>query len=217
MDMKTVTVIAWSIALGVLAIDAIRPGDLYSQVAIPVQSDSARLPRDCPMASQVLTSGEPATKRSWALRRIGSCGANGGRTVAAILKARRSERSRGRELNQVVEAGLGLLDRTLYNTALEVATDPLAGDAARVQAFRILLSQVNPTSPPAYEELTGERPSSSVFDWGPTHGEPLPAGYRAEVLAAASRVERQNPPTPVAEAARTVAGAARFAIRHQRP
>jgi hypothetical protein len=106
-----------------------------------------------------------------------------------------------------------LLDRTLYESAVEVASDRSAGVAARVQAFRILLSQVDPTSPPTYEELAEGRLSSLVFDWGPAYGEPLPSDFRVRIFAAASEVASQRPPAQVKEAAEVVKTAARLALR----
>ena len=135
--------------------------------------------------------------------------------LARMLRTLRSEHARTPELERVVTASLGVLDRTLFEAAVEIARDQGAGHVARIQSFRILLSQVDPTSPPEYEELTAGRLSALHFDWGPTHGEPLPSGYIGIVLNVADSVVSGSSEGDVREAAEVVRSAARIALRRR--
>jgi len=201
--------------LAILCIAAAHEPRLSAQSVTATQSDSVHHRNDCRLAVQVLQHGEPAGKWGWALGRIGACGADGGRVIGGVLLARRHEAVRSRALDEIVNGGLGLLDRTLYEAAMEVASDRSAGTAARVQAFRILLSQIDLSSPPTYEDLAEGAPRSIIYDWSPAFGQPLPAGYVNAVLDVATAVVNQNPSTPVYKAAQVVRSAASVAIRRK--
>lgn len=197
-----------AIALGALPVHAQHTGG-------SAQPDTVHLRNACRLAAQVLERGQPANRHEWALSRIAGCGAEGGRALAASLARVRSATSRTQEMELLVGAALGFLDRSVYTTAVDIARDPSAGEVARVQAFRILLSQVRPSSPPTYEELAAGVPGEVMYDWHPTAGEPLPQDFRAEVAATGTSVLAQNPPAAVREAAYAVRIAARTAQRRK--
>jgi hypothetical protein len=107
--------VAGALCAGAMFVTPLRAQDSgSSSPSCPAQARN-----DCRLAKQVLQTGQPTNKRRWALGRIAGCGGEGGRVIAELLTARRHEVARTRELDEVVSAGLGLLDRKLYESALE--------------------------------------------------------------------------------------------------
>lgn len=139
--------VRWTIAL--LSLLMLHAAPAVAQV----RPDSAPHRSDCRLARQVLLHGQPANKRPWALGYIVTCGAGAGETVAEILRRHRSDVTVARELDELVTAVSGLVDRGLALAALDVARDPGAGTAARVQALRLLYFQVRPGAIVEYASL----------------------------------------------------------------
>ncbi len=183
---------------------------------MPVQGSVAASPlsvrdRDeSRLVEQVLVHGEPAEKRSWALRRIAGCGATGGRVVASILRDHRADTRCEPTLDILVEASSGLVDRTIFTTALELATDRAAGAGARVQAIRLLFLQLHPGSHQPFAAFANaEQPLDPEGAHYPVVGEPLPHDFESTIEAQLRLVESDaHAPGSVRNAARLVSAAA---------
>lgn len=138
---------------------------------------------DCRLAHQVLTLGQPAKKRAWALSVAPSCGPLGGEALAHILREHRGDVAWTQASEDIVLAATNLIDRSLFETGLHIAADPSAGPVARVQAVRVVYHQFNPG---VYEEYAGFVEGSSlkglavgamrISSEPPARAEPLPVG-----------------------------------------
>lgn len=111
---------------------------------------------DCRLASQVLTTGNPAPHREWALRFIGSCGSEGP-TALAVQWTR--ARGSGEELEQLVRSSARLRDARLYRELRATAQDPARPPAVRVGAMLVLSRYSDPHNA---IWLTDLRPPSPV-------------------------------------------------------
>jgi hypothetical protein len=102
---------------------------------------AAKHQSDCRLASQVLTTGNPAPHRDWALRFIGSCASEGpGALAAQWLRVRES----GAELDQLVRSSARLRDARLYTQLRKSAQDPATPPAVRVAAMLVLSRYTDP-------------------------------------------------------------------------
>jgi hypothetical protein len=174
-------------------------------------------PHRCRLASQILTTGRPAHKRGWALSHITLCGPEGGMALARALEGIRSATVRTDEMESLLFAASEIEDRTLYEAALRIAADSTAGDVGRVQAMRVLLSQVSPWTVQTYEEtVSGNVLVGSGITGSRSMGTPLPSGYEAEVERILTTVADAGPPGPVRNAALNVAAEARAEERLRR-
>jgi hypothetical protein len=187
-----------------------------SSLSAQVGSTPGDPSHQCRLARQILTSGHPANKRSWAMSYIGACGAEGGAVLAREVDNLRTAATRTPEMEQLVATGRELQDRSVYEAALRVATNPRAEAVGRVQAMRVLLGQVV-TTLQSYEATVAD--SALVGDGlteGPLVGTPLPIGYEGETARALAAVADASPPGPVRNAALNVARQARSADRLHR-
>lgn len=100
---------------------------------------------DCRLAAQVIATGTVEPKSDWALSMISSCGAEGGRALAAAVR-QSSSSSDTTWLNRLTQRALYLHDGQLYRAALEVAGATHASVPARIFAFRTLVNHVEPTT-----------------------------------------------------------------------
>jgi hypothetical protein len=144
---------------------------------------------ECRLANQVLTQGQPANQRDRALRIITTCGPLGGVTIGQLLRDHRHEGAWTEGLEEVVRLTADLADRSIYNSAVEIAADPAAGTAARVQALRVLYYQITPGSLDPYESFLPDTRRSYVrMLHGPAIGEPLPPDAVHELFTLASGI-----------------------------
>lgn len=160
------------LALGLLLLGCVWSMPVSTQV---VPADSIRHRNDCRLARQVLEHGHPASKRVWALSHFVSCGPEAGLVAANVLSQHRDDEGFSRELDEIVSAATSLVDGRMAAAALEIAIDPGAGKAARVQALRLLYAQVRPGVNVPYVRIiqTGERSSMDAFGHINTRVEPL--------------------------------------------
>lgn len=106
--------------------------------------DSARAAKhrsDCRLASQVLTTGNPAPHREWALQFIGSCGSDG---PAALALQWTRARGPGEELEQLVRSSARLRDARLYRQLRATTQDGSRPPAVRVGAMLVLTRYTDP-------------------------------------------------------------------------
>jgi hypothetical protein len=166
---------------------------------------TARHEAECRQAHEVLTRHERHPRTEWAVQRVQSCGAMGGEALAAALRRHRHAGEPSAALEQVARMSLLLIDASIFEAALEIAGDPGAGVAARVQAIRIVRTQIRPGSFPPYEwflpDTQADRGIMVIHvAWGrPLHADAL---HQAHELAGRTRGDAGVHPHVRAAAAR---------------
>lgn len=166
--------------------------------------DSILQRNECRLAHQVLTLGQPADRREWALDVIDRCGDLGGEAIASLIREYRNVSQPGGELEQVVRRTRYLVSPMIFDAAWEVAMDAGAGTVARVQSIRILLTQLSPGTLAPYESF---RDNNSALIGG-THteaalwSEPLPEeAYTTTESRLRDLLDDGATPSPVRNAA----------------
>lgn len=199
------------LALGLIAVlAALAVTDGSADAQEPEGRDrgqEAKHKAQCRLAHQVLTRGQPAVKRDWALGKIGTCEELGGEAIASELERLRSTEARTQELESVVLATSRFVDREVAQTALDIASDPSAGVVARVQAIRILSYQLSPGTNAPYESFV--EPGGGIFVRATEPvvvGEPLPANMSETIHNTLADIrDAASAPEPVRTAAENVA------------
>lgn len=195
--------------------------------AQPEHADSIVHRNNCRLAAQVLLTGHPAVKHAWALEYVVTCGRQGGEVMATLFQRHRNQVTRSAALDEITESAMGFVDRTLALAVADIAADENAGYAARVQAFRVVYSQVHPEALVTYERISRSgithMPSSDsgvtvvriepieadwVIDRGTARGEPLqPDDFAMIQLRLVAAAESTTQPAGIREAARNTVGA----------
>ena len=184
---------------------------LTSSALAQGQSQEKRHEGKCRLAHQVLTKGQPAVKRDWALGYVSACRELGGEALAAALRSHRTAVARSDELTKLVVSTSLLIDRDVLNAALEVASDPTAGRVARVEAIRILSFQIRPGTFAPYQAFVApdsalSAPSTVSTGESPVVGEPLPDDAFDRVATILfDLADAPSTPEPVTVAAQSVA------------
>jgi hypothetical protein len=166
---------------------------------------------DCRLAHQVLTHGQPAVKRDWALAIIHGCGPLGGEALAHLLRKHRFDTERGPELEEIVTNTTRFTDRSIYEAAMEIAQEPTAGEVARIQALRALFNQLTPGNFAPYESfVTDSLVPAGISTYHTYTATPLPEDAYEKIHEAMSMIRASKAtPEPVRRAAMIVAVAAR--------
>jgi hypothetical protein len=167
----------WALALALCL-----PGGLAAQGDVDEHHRN-----DCRLAEQVLTLGQPADRRDWALETVPSCGASGGGVLATQLQARHGDATDTPALEALVYATSRMTDASLFRAGLELGADPSAGAAARAAGWRVALYQLVPGSyaPPQPVDESGEAPvAGAAMTAAPMAGAPLPADAPAQARQA---------------------------------
>lgn len=176
---------------------------------------------ECRLAHQVLTQGQPADKRDWAVGKTRTCPSLGGEAIASELDRLRTVDQRTDELERVVLATSSFVDRRIVSRALDIASDAAAGTAARVQAIRVLSHQMAPSALTQYEQFV-QPPSGPLVlkiniptTGGFTEGDqPVTAVDVQQIAETLERVAEDGAAAPeVRNAAMLVAGTARAQSR----
>ena len=174
-----------AVGLLVLAASLGVPARLLAQA----DPDSVRHRNDCRLAAQVVTLGQPAIRRTWALRTLPTCGAVGGRAIAEALRAASTAQRWEQGLEDIVMLSSVLHDAQIFSAAADIAANPGAGKAARIQAIRVLYFQIGRGRTDPYESFLAEASDGPTYvpvsDYPFAIGEPLPrdAGTRAARVA----------------------------------
>lgn len=163
-------------------------GRLQGQ-AVP---DSVHLRNDCRLAAQVLRTGQPANKRTWAEAFIPSCGSEGAAVLAETWTAR-SLSDDTLELNSLRRSLQQVRDERIFRSLLQSVESPSASSSARLVAWSLLFNTFNRSAwlPESEWEIT---PVDEVCSVGYISGgrpivvDPLPTDYRQQIDAAAQRV-----------------------------
>jgi hypothetical protein len=156
--------------------------------------EDVHLRNDCRLAAQVLRTGQPATKTSWAWAVISLC-ANDGPPVLAELWASVSSDDSARA-ETVLNASSRLRDQRIADAARRVAMNPANTDAVRLSGIILLIRYADPHSGLAVPLLVapdgwtpGRRVRMISGGWGPhkipqTEGEvPLGADFGNSVVS----------------------------------
>jgi hypothetical protein len=158
-------------------------------------ADSVSLQARCDSAAQVLRTGNPPSRSEWATAFIHSCGADAiaNANVAALNRLRLTPDSG--ELEQVWNQLQDFRDARVYRVAVEIARDPQATETARIDALLWLLRLRAPSNFATKSDVTGGFDSGGNVVGGcgrfshlagPSpyiDGQPLPAGFAAEITA----------------------------------
>jgi hypothetical protein len=146
--------------------------------AIPVSAqehhanpDAAALRNDCRLARQVLLHGQPANKREWALGIAPNCGTDGADAIAHQLRQARTAQARTPALDAIANAAVMIIDEQIYVAARSIAVDASAGEAARVHALGIWLSQVTAGDILPYDALVSDPATGGELIFGPSVSE----------------------------------------------
>lgn len=105
-----------------LTIAAAEPLFALAEAAGAQASDTAsrvRLRAECRLAHQVLTKGQPAVKREWALRYIGSCA----QQQEVVLEMWKEPPVAQEELSRLFELSRKIRDRRIFRRAAKIADD----------------------------------------------------------------------------------------------
>jgi hypothetical protein len=160
---------------------------LRNAPALAQQDSIVQHRNDCRFAIQIIATGTPAAHRPWAFGQIDRCGSEGGRALAQALQGLRDVGVRTHDSERLVNAASGFRDRAIYETAMTLADDRGSTVFARVTALRVLLSLINPSLAPGYEDMISESHLFSIdFDPRTVHGEPLPPDYLIAIASRAS-------------------------------
>ena len=122
------------------------------------ESIDARHRADCRLAGQVLTTGQPATHRAWALEMIDQCQDTGPAVLATLWS---NAPSVAATLDSLTVPSVRLWDQRLFNALVTVAKSRGAADLKRVAALIVLATYAEPYSGMSLQELTDPRPDSS--------------------------------------------------------
>jgi len=133
---------------------------------------------DCRLAAQVLTTGQPHTKRNWARGYIANCENEG---VPAIVQEWRNVPSDTAAVVQLMRASTSIRDMRIYEQARSVAVDRSRSDVIRVGAMHVLDSYVNPQHagwfmdrPPADGQVRRVYPANAYAMHAPFTNGPIP-------------------------------------------
>lgn len=188
---------------------------LPTESAAQAQPDSVKHRNDCRLASQVLTLGQPANRRTWALRILPTCGRTGATAVAEVLRSSRQDRVWRAGLEEVVMMASVLHDAEIFSAALGVANDGSAGKAARIQAFRVLFYQLSPGRADPYESFLAQNHLAYIppADYPSILVTPVPPDAAERVAEVARRnIDNGAQDPDIVSAARKVLRAARHAM-----
>lgn len=116
------------------------------------------------LAAQVLIDGQPAVKRDWAFRYIGSCPQQ--QVVVAMWQDPPVETE---ELDRLFELSRKVKDRRIFRRAAEVAEDPAARSELRVTALGVLGSYLHPDLVMRLSDLE-RRPEVGGIRWANIFG-----------------------------------------------
>jgi hypothetical protein len=146
---------------------------------------------DCRLAAQVLTLGQPADRRAWALETAPTCGASGGQALATVLDGQHGAAD-GAELEALVFATSRMTDGSVFQAGLRLGSDAGAGDAARAAGWRVALYQLVPGSyaaPGDVEEGDFGGGADEASSAAPVRGAPLPADAAAQARQAVQGIQ----------------------------
>lgn len=106
-------------------------------------SAAARHRSDCRLAAQVLRTGEPHTRRDWAIGYLANCGSEGPAALAEQWSAGELDRE---ALDRIVRSSMRIRDARLFEQLRTTASDRSRPAPMRVGAMLVLHRYVDPGS-----------------------------------------------------------------------
>jgi hypothetical protein len=168
-----------------------------------IHPDTLARRENCRAAQQLIVTGRPASRQTWAWQYIGVC--SPAQRVEAYLRAiERSRTSADRELlGRAIMPVASWHDGRLFNRVLELAGDRSATVPARVMAFVALSAMGDSLRAPAYERFIGGLDELGIPRGGCAMrmgharpfsvGErPVPRDYKERIRALAGRIARDT-------------------------
>lgn len=114
-------------------------GDMEAQAADTAHR--AKLRADCRLAEQILTEGQPAVKRDWALGVIGACPG----LADVLAQLWRDPPTDEQELEKLFSLSREVRDCDVFTAVREVASSPSRPSLSRIAALAVLGSYLRPT------------------------------------------------------------------------
>jgi hypothetical protein len=160
------------------------------------ESEDVYLRNDCRLAVQVLTRGQPADKREWALGTISRCDESGPPVLARMWREVAADSA---SLSYAIYRSVSMRDRRVYGVVSAVARDRTLPALKRAAALHLLGRWARPGLGlpykqffvPGYEPAEMYGGTSAValryidHDSQDEGAEPLPATLKAEVIGLA--------------------------------
>jgi hypothetical protein len=196
--MKTILIKAAVVAL--LAVGA-RPSVAQESEYRPKRErDDVHLRNDCRLAVQVLTHGQPANKREWALDTIDRCDESGPPVLARMWREVAADSA---SVGHMIYRSVYMRDRRVYNVVSTLARDRSVPALKRAAALHLLGRWARPGFTLEYQqffspefefvEKSGVVHSSMSHDTQYDGAEALPSTVRQEVLALARELAIGDP------------------------
>lgn len=174
--------------------------------AAQANPDSVKHRNDCRLAVRAIETGRPAPHLPWALAYVGTCGASVRGAAHAVAVRRLRSVADTATLGTFWRPTHYLLDRNLYDAALDIAADPSASVESRVFAFLTLVRySIPPDRAASYASLTGGFyeveglrgvaggcAPGVLSDGGRQTGVPLPPDFRLQIREVGESVLRAS-------------------------
>jgi hypothetical protein len=168
------------------------------------EREDVHLRNDCRLAVQVLTHGQPATKREWALDTIDQCDESGPPVLARMWRQVAADSA---SVGHMVYRSVRLRDQRVYDVVFDIARDPSVPALKRAAALYLLGRWAHPgfSLPfrqffaPDYEPAEWRGGVSGVtfsfIDHDTQHpgAKPLPETIKADVLRLARGIAANDP------------------------
>jgi hypothetical protein len=190
------------------------PGSMQAQE----NPDSVKHGNDCRLAAQVLTTGQPAVKRGWAVTQARTCVDVADQLATALRQSRASTDTA--RLSALTAPADWLRDGRMFSAAYDVVRDRTASVQARVFATRVLMWAFAPGDEIEYRHLVaatggGQQTCGGLgASWHGeiTRGAPLPNDWvaQANALGRAIAHDKDEP-----QAVRQAAACLAFVIPHR--
>jgi hypothetical protein len=207
--MKRILMMATVALLGMVASPAVAQEPEYRQKR---EREDVQLRNDCGLAMQVLTHGQPANKREWALWRISGCDDSGPPVLARMWREVAADSA---SVDEAIYRSVRLRDRRVYDVVSAIARDRFVPALKRAAALHLLgrwaqegLSlHFEQFFAPGFEsvEKNGVIHSGISDDTRFEGAEPLPATLKADVQRLARDVAATDPSYRLRAAAKVLA------------
>lgn len=180
------------------------PASLHAQA----NPDTVKHRNDCRLAAQVLTTGQPAVKRAWAITQARTCAGVADQLANALRGSRVSTDTV--RLSALTAPADWLRDGRLFSAAYDIVRDRTASVQARVFATRVLMWAFAPGDEIDYRhlvDLNGDGQWSCGGTGASWHGEitrgtPLPSNWAAQANALGRSIAHdRDEPSAVRQAA----------------
>jgi hypothetical protein len=164
------------------------------------ESEDVHLRNDCRLAVQVLTHGQPANKREWALDTITRCDESGPPVLARMWRQTAADSA---SVGSMIYRSVGLRDRRVYEVVSAIARDRSVPALKRAAALHLLVRWARPGLSLEYEQFFAPDFEPAQQRRNAFHGishdtqdegaEPLPTGVKEDVAQLARDIAQDDP------------------------